>query len=240
MIAWQGTAMLCYVTPKEHLGLPDKHDVKVGVITYKLAAHAADVAKGFPGAQFRDYAMSKARFEFRWKDQFSLALDPETAMQYHDKTLPDEGYKSSHFCSMCGEKFCSHEKHNGSKGLSQKDGRKERIIQRIGRRVIYVTNNTYFCARLKLNFMKPIVICYPTQLDKEVEAINALFEAGLEVLHVRKPAYSEADMIAFIDSIDAKYHDKVALHSNLHLVELKGLRGVHFHIIQSPFNRRLQ
>ena len=107
MIAWQGTAMLCYVTPKEHLGLPDKHDVKTGVITYKLAAHAADIAKGFPGAQFRDYAMSKARFEFRWKDQFSLALDPETAMQYHDKTLPDEGYKSSHFCSMCGEHFCS-------------------------------------------------------------------------------------------------------------------------------------
>nr|WP_319399878.1 phosphomethylpyrimidine synthase ThiC [uncultured Carboxylicivirga sp.] len=107
MIAWQGTAMLCYVTPKEHLGLPDKHDVKTGVITYKLAAHAADIAKGFPGAQLRDYAMSKARFEFRWKDQFALALDSETAMQFHDKTLPDEGYKSSHFCSMCGEKFCS-------------------------------------------------------------------------------------------------------------------------------------
>ncbi|TAJ11561.1 phosphomethylpyrimidine synthase ThiC [Marinilabiliaceae bacterium JC017] len=107
MIGWYGTAMLCYVTPKEHLGLPDKDDVKTGVITYKLAAHAADVAKGFPGAQFRDYAMSKARFEFRWKDQFSLALDCETAMKYHDRTLPDEGYKSSHFCSMCGEKFCS-------------------------------------------------------------------------------------------------------------------------------------
>lgn len=107
MIGWYGTAMLCYVTPKEHLGLPDKHDVKTGVITYKLAAHAADVAKGFPGAQFRDYAMSKARFEFRWKDQFALALDPETAMKYHDKTLPDEGHKTSHFCSMCGEHFCS-------------------------------------------------------------------------------------------------------------------------------------
>lgn len=107
MIGWYGTAMLCYVTPKEHLGLPDKHDVKTGVITYKLAAHAADVAKGFPGAQFRDYAMSKARFEFRWKDQFALALDPETAMKFHDRTLPDEGYKTSHFCSMCGEHFCS-------------------------------------------------------------------------------------------------------------------------------------
>jgi len=107
MIAWQGTAMLCYVTEKEHLGLPNKEDVKRGVVTFKLAAHAADIAKGHPGAQYRDNAMSKARFEFRWKDQFHLALDPETALQYHDKTLPDEGYKASHFCSMCGEHFCS-------------------------------------------------------------------------------------------------------------------------------------
>jgi phosphomethylpyrimidine synthase len=107
MIAWYGTAMLCYVTQKEHLGLPDKNDVKEGVITFKLAAHAADLAKGFPGAQYRDNAMSKARFEFRWKDQFSLALDSEKAMQFHDQTLPDEGYKSTHFCSMCGENFCS-------------------------------------------------------------------------------------------------------------------------------------
>ncbi|MFW5754612.1 MAG: phosphomethylpyrimidine synthase ThiC [Marinilabiliaceae bacterium] len=107
MIAAHGTAMLCYVTPKEHLGLPGKDDVKEGVITYKLAAHAADLAKGFPGAAYRDYAMSKARFEFRWKDQFSLALDSEKAMQFHDETLPDEGYKSTHYCSMCGEHFCS-------------------------------------------------------------------------------------------------------------------------------------
>jgi phosphomethylpyrimidine synthase len=107
MIAAYGTAMLCYVTPKEHLGLPDKDDVKEGVITYKLAAHAADLAKGFPGAAYRDHAMSKARFEFRWKDQFSLALDSEKAMQFHDQTLPDEGYKSTHYCSMCGEHFCS-------------------------------------------------------------------------------------------------------------------------------------
>jgi phosphomethylpyrimidine synthase len=107
MIAAYGTAMLCYVTPKEHLGLPDKDDVKEGVITYKLAAHAADLAKGFPGAAYRDSAMSKARFEFRWKDQFSLALDSEKAMQFHDETLPDEGYKSTHYCSMCGEHFCS-------------------------------------------------------------------------------------------------------------------------------------
>lgn len=120
MIAWQGTAMLCYVTPKEHLGLPDKHDVKTGVITYKLAAHAADIAKGFPGAQLRDYAMSKARFEFRWKDQFSLALDPETAMKYHDTTLPDEGYKSAHFCSMCGENFCSMKSTMEVRDLSKK------------------------------------------------------------------------------------------------------------------------
>ncbi|MBU0763396.1 MAG: phosphomethylpyrimidine synthase ThiC, partial [Bacteroidetes bacterium] len=107
MIAWYGTAMLRYVTPKEHLGLPDKNDVKTGVITYKLAAHAADLAKGHPGAQIRDNAMSRARFEFRWKDQFHLALDPETALKYHDQTLPDEGSKKSLFCSMCGEHFCS-------------------------------------------------------------------------------------------------------------------------------------
>jgi len=107
MIGWYGCAMLCYVTPKEHLGLPDRDDVKVGVVTYKLAAHAADLAKGHPGAQIRDDAMSRARFEFRWRDQFHLALDPDTAMQYHDATLPAEGAKSAHFCSMCGPKFCS-------------------------------------------------------------------------------------------------------------------------------------
>jgi phosphomethylpyrimidine synthase len=106
-IGWYGTAMLCYVTPKEHLGLPNKEDVREGVVTYKLAAHAADLAKGFPGAQVRDNAMSKARFEFRWKDQFNLALDPEKAMEYHDETLKGENYKSTPFCSMCGEHFCS-------------------------------------------------------------------------------------------------------------------------------------
>ncbi|WP_246945104.1 phosphomethylpyrimidine synthase ThiC [Bacillus pinisoli] len=107
MIAWHGTAMLCYVTPKEHLGLPNKEDVRVGVITYKIAAHAADLAKGHPGAQIRDDALSKARFEFRWRDQFNLALDPERALDYHDETLPAEGAKTAHFCSMCGPKFCS-------------------------------------------------------------------------------------------------------------------------------------
>ncbi len=107
MIGWYGTAMLCYVTPKEHLGLPDRDDVKVGVITYKLAAHAADLAKGHPAAQVRDDALSKARFEFRWRDQFNLSLDPDTAEQYHDQTLPAEGAKTAHFCSMCGPKFCS-------------------------------------------------------------------------------------------------------------------------------------
>ena len=106
-IGWYGTAMLCYVTPKEHLGLPDRDDVKVGVITYKLAAHAADLAKGHPAAQVRDDALSKARFEFRWRDQFNLSLDPDTAMEYHDQTLPAEGAKTAHFCSMCGPKFCS-------------------------------------------------------------------------------------------------------------------------------------
>jgi phosphomethylpyrimidine synthase len=99
--------MLCYVTPKEHLGLPDRDDVKVGVVTYKIAAHAADLAKGLPGAQERDDALSKARFEFRWRDQFNLSLDPDTALDYHDETLPAEGAKVAHFCSMCGPKFCS-------------------------------------------------------------------------------------------------------------------------------------
>ena len=106
-IGWYGTAMLCYVTPKEHLGLPNKKDVKDGVITYKLAAHAADLGKGHPGAQYRDNALSKARFEFRWEDQFNLSLDPDTAREYHDETLPAEGAKVAHFCSMCGPKFCS-------------------------------------------------------------------------------------------------------------------------------------
>jgi phosphomethylpyrimidine synthase len=107
MIGWFGCAMLCYVTPKEHLGLPDRDDVKVGVITYKLAAHAADLAKGHPAAQLRDDALSRARFDFRWRDQFNLSLDPETALKYHDETLPAEGAKVAHFCSMCGPKFCS-------------------------------------------------------------------------------------------------------------------------------------
>ncbi|MEG9296856.1 phosphomethylpyrimidine synthase ThiC [Mangrovibacillus sp. Mu-81] len=107
MIGWFGTAMLCYVTPKEHLGLPNRDDVREGVITYKIAAHAADLAKGHPGAHKRDDALSKARFEFRWRDQFNLSLDPERALEYHDETLPAEGAKTAHFCSMCGPKFCS-------------------------------------------------------------------------------------------------------------------------------------
>ncbi|MFN7055805.1 phosphomethylpyrimidine synthase ThiC [Hyphomonas sp.] len=107
MIGWFGTSMLCYVTPKEHLGLPDRDDVKVGVITYRIAAHAADLAKGHPAAQLRDDALSRARFEFRWEDQFNLALDPETARDFHDQTLPKDAHKVAHFCSMCGPKFCS-------------------------------------------------------------------------------------------------------------------------------------
>ena len=107
MIGWFGTAMLCYVTPKEHLGLPNRDDVREGVIAYKIAAHAADLAKGHPGAKKRDDALSKARFEFRWRDQFALGLDPDRAQEYHDETLPAEGAKVAHFCSMCGPKFCS-------------------------------------------------------------------------------------------------------------------------------------
>ncbi|MDG3086718.1 phosphomethylpyrimidine synthase ThiC [Vibrio hannami] len=123
LIGWYGCAMLCYVTPKEHLGLPDKDDVKVGLITYKLAAHAADLAKGHPSAQVRDNALSKARFEFRWEDQFNLSLDPDTARAYHDETLPQESGKVAHFCSMCGPKFCSmkisHEVRDYAKGFEQ-------------------------------------------------------------------------------------------------------------------------
>jgi phosphomethylpyrimidine synthase len=127
MIGWYGCAMLCYVTPKEHLGLPNKKDVKDGVIAYKIAAHAADLAKGHPGAQYRDNAISKARFEFRWEDQFNLSLDPETAREFHDETLPQEGAKTAHFCSMCGPHFCSMKitedvrKYAAEQGLSESE-----------------------------------------------------------------------------------------------------------------------
>lgn len=131
MIGWYGCAMLCYVTPKEHLGLPDKEDVRVGIITYKIAAHAADLAKGHPGAQIRDNALSKARFEFRWDDQFNLGLDPEKAKEFHDETLPQEGAKQAHFCSMCGPHFCSMKisqdvrDYAAEKGLSEQEALKQ-------------------------------------------------------------------------------------------------------------------
>ena len=131
MIGWFGTAMLCYVTPKEHLGLPDRNDVKTGIITYKIAAHAADVAKGHPGARARDDALSKARFEFRWMDQFNLSLDPDTARNFHDETLPKDSSKVAHFCSMCGPKFCSMKitqevrEYAKNKGISEQDALKE-------------------------------------------------------------------------------------------------------------------
>jgi phosphomethylpyrimidine synthase len=125
MIGWFGTAMLCYVTPKEHLGLPDRDDVKVGVITYKIAAHAADLAKGHPAAQVRDDALSRARFEFRWEDQFNLSLDPETARSMHDETLPKEAHKVAHFCSMCGPKFCSMRISHDIRAEAQKEGMKK-------------------------------------------------------------------------------------------------------------------
>ena len=122
MIGWFGCAMLCYVTPKEHLGLPDRDDVKTGVITYKIAAHAADLAKGLPGAQRRDDALSRARFEFRWEDQFNLSLDPDTARDFHDQTLPKEAHKVAHFCSMCGPKFCSMRISHDIRAEAQKEG----------------------------------------------------------------------------------------------------------------------
>ena len=139
MIGWYGTAMLCYVTPKEHLGLPNKKDVKDGVIAYKIAAHAADLAKGHPGAQYRDNAISKARFEFRWEDQFDLSLDPETAREFHDETLPAEGAKTAHFCSMCGPHFCSMritedvrryaEEHGITEGAAIEEGLKQKATE---------------------------------------------------------------------------------------------------------------
>ena len=139
MIGWYGCAMLCYVTPKEHLGLPEKEDVRVGIITYKIAAHAADLAKGHPGAQIRDNALSKARFEFRWNDQFNLGLDPEKAKEFHDETLPQEGAKQAHFCSMCGPHFCSMKisqdvrDYAAKKGISDKEalekGMEEKSIE---------------------------------------------------------------------------------------------------------------
>lgn len=134
MIGWFGTSMLCYVTPKEHLGLPNKEDVRNGIIAYKIAAHAADLAKGHPRAQIRDNALSKARFEFRWRDQFNLSLDPERAMEYHDETLPAEGAKTAHFCSMCGPKFCSmkisHEiRQNANEKQQIEEGMKEKAQQ---------------------------------------------------------------------------------------------------------------
>jgi phosphomethylpyrimidine synthase len=122
MIGWFGTAMLCYVTPKEHLGLPDRNDVKTGVITYKIAAHAADLAKGHPAAKLRDDALSRARFEFRWEDQFNLSLDPDTARAFHDETLPKEAHKVAHFCSMCGPKFCSMRISHDIRAEAQKEG----------------------------------------------------------------------------------------------------------------------
>jgi phosphomethylpyrimidine synthase len=136
MIGWYGCAMLCYVTPKEHLGLPNKDDVREGVIAYKIAAHAADKAKGFPGASERDNALSKARFEFRWEDQFNLGLDPEKARSFHDETLPQEGAKSAHFCSMCGPHFCSMKitedvrKYAAEKGMKEQDALTQGMVEK--------------------------------------------------------------------------------------------------------------
>jgi len=132
MIGWYGTAMLCYVTPKEHLGLPNKTDVKDGIMAYKIAAHAADLAKGHPGAQLRDNALSKARFEFRWEDQFNLGLDPDKAREFHDETLPQHGAKLAHFCSMCGPHFCSMKITQDVRDYAQKHGLSDEAALREG------------------------------------------------------------------------------------------------------------
>jgi len=143
MIGWYGTAMLCYVTPKEHLGLPDKKDVKDGVITYKIAAHAADLAKGHPGAQYRDNALSKARFEFRWEDQFNLSLDPETARSFHDETLPAEGAKIAHFCSMCGPHFCSMKITQDIRDYAAEEEKREKGMEEKSKEFIEVGSEIY-------------------------------------------------------------------------------------------------
>ncbi len=143
MIGWYGTAMLCYVTPKEHLGLPDKKDVKDGVIAYKIAAHAADLAKGHPGAQYRDNALSKARFEFRWEDQFNLSLDPETARSFHDETLPAEGAKIAHFCSMCGPHFCSMKITQDIRDYSQKEAELQKGMQEKSKEFVEAGSEVY-------------------------------------------------------------------------------------------------
>ena len=142
MIGWFGCAMLCYVTPKEHLGLPDRDDVKTGVITYKIAAHAADLAKGLPGAQMRDDAVSRARFEFRWEDQFNLALDPDTARDFHDQTLPKEAHKVAHFCSMCGPKFCSMKISHDIRNEAQKEGLTKMAEKFKKKKEIYIPTNS--------------------------------------------------------------------------------------------------
>ncbi|MED0656887.1 phosphomethylpyrimidine synthase ThiC [Anoxybacillus ayderensis] len=144
IIGWYGTAMLCYVTPKEHLGLPNKDDVRQGVIAYKIAAHAADLAKGHPGAQKRDDALSKARFEFRWHDQFNLSLDPERAREYHDETLPAEGAKLAHFCSMCGPKFCSMNISHQLQKTLQHEGMKEKAKQFVEQGKALYTNKVHY------------------------------------------------------------------------------------------------
>jgi len=143
MIGWFGTAMLCYVTPKEHLGLPNRDDVKAGVIAYKIAAHAADLAKGHPAAQARDDALSQARFEFRWEDQFNLSLDPDTARSYHDETLPKEAHKLAHFCSMCGPKFCSMEITQQVRDYAAKLAEKERGMAEMSEKFIEMGSEVY-------------------------------------------------------------------------------------------------
>ena len=163
MIGWYGCAMLCYVTPKEHLGLPDKEDVRVGIITYKIAAHAADLAKGHPGAQIRDNALSKARFEFRWEDQFNLGLDPEKAKEFHDATLPQEGAKQAHFCSMCGPHFCSMKitqdvrDYADKMGVDEKEalekGMQEKAIEFVKKGAEVTKKSKYLIGRLTRKFM---------------------------------------------------------------------------------------
>jgi phosphomethylpyrimidine synthase len=134
MIGWFGTALLCYVTPKEHLGLPNADDVREGVVAYRIAAHAADLAKGHPAAQARDNALSKARLEFRWEDQFNLSLDPGRARAYHDATLPQEAAKTAHFCSMCGPSFCSMKISEEVRAMAEADGREAEELRREGLR----------------------------------------------------------------------------------------------------------
>ncbi len=186
------------------------------MITYKLAAHAADLAKGHPGAQYRDNALSKARFEFRWEDQFNLSLDPDTAREFHDETLPADGAKVAHFCSMCGPKFCSMKitqeiRDSAASGLFGKSGG----IQNAGQQYLFVMRHF-------------IVLSNPGPVMQEAAHIDALFGAGMALFHLRKPGYSRETLQQLLAQIDPRYYNRIVLHQHHELAATTGIRRLHY------------